>query len=191
VGETVPERDGRGRSRGRRRDGFGPDAAGAKAVAAPSYSPRRTAPAGRKARHRARFRAGKGRGRRSEAPPIEVATPRGAAPKCRHEQAAQCRATDPRISGRRELDDYDIFDGHRDVGRIYFIETYRGRGNWFWGLSFQATGRKSLGHTASLDEAKAAFAAEYHRRGSADIASLRPLMIAPLRPGRAPSAAVN
>jgi hypothetical protein len=35
---------------------------------------------------------------------------------------------------------------------------------WFWGVSFQLTGRKSYGHAASLDEAKAAFKAEYKAR---------------------------
>jgi hypothetical protein len=34
---------------------------------------------------------------------------------------------------------------------------------WFWGLTFefQLPGRKGYGHTGSLDEAKAAFKAEY------------------------------
>jgi hypothetical protein len=32
---------------------------------------------------------------------------------------------------------------------------------WFWGVSFQLTGRKSYGHATSLDEAEAAFKAEY------------------------------
>jgi hypothetical protein len=34
-------------------------------------------------------------------------------------------------------------------------------GQWFWGVSFQLTGRKSYGHAPTLDEAKAAFRAEY------------------------------
>jgi hypothetical protein len=32
---------------------------------------------------------------------------------------------------------------------------------WFWGVSFQLTRRKSYGHVPSLEEAKAAFRAEY------------------------------
>jgi hypothetical protein len=33
--------------------------------------------------------------------------------------------------------------------------------DWFWGVSFQLTGRKSYGHAPTLDQAKAAFKAEY------------------------------
>jgi hypothetical protein len=36
-------------------------------------------------------------------------------------------------------------------------------GAWFWGVSFQLTGRKSYGHVSTLEEAKAAFRAEYER----------------------------
>jgi hypothetical protein len=32
---------------------------------------------------------------------------------------------------------------------------------WFWGVDFQITGRKSYGHASTLDDAKAAFRAEY------------------------------
>jgi hypothetical protein len=38
---------------------------------------------------------------------------------------------------------------------------YGGNETWFWGVSFQLTGRKSCGHAPSLGEAKAAFRAEY------------------------------
>jgi hypothetical protein len=48
----------------------------------------------------------------------------------------------------------------RDVGRIYRV-TDQPESPWFWGVSFQLTGRKSYGHAASLDAAKAAFRAEY------------------------------
>jgi hypothetical protein len=41
-----------------------------------------------------------------------------------------------------------VFDGERDVGRIF-----RQDGQWFWGVSFQLTGRKSYGHAPTLDEA--------------------------------------
>jgi len=32
---------------------------------------------------------------------------------------------------------------------------------WFWGVSFRVTNRKSYGYAVSLEEAKAAFRAEY------------------------------
>jgi hypothetical protein len=59
-----------------------------------------------------------------------------------------------RVTGRRQHDDYDVFDGDRDVGRIYFVEVGSGDGRWFWNVSFEITGRKSFGHAATLDEAK-------------------------------------
>jgi hypothetical protein len=57
-------------------------------------------------------------------------------------------------------DDFDVSDGDRDVGRIYRSNAHDEV--WFWGLSFefQLTVRKRYGHATSLDEAKAAFAAE-------------------------------
>jgi hypothetical protein len=36
-----------------------------------------------------------------------------------------------------------------------------GRESWFWGVSIQPTGRKSYGRALTLDDAKAAFKAEY------------------------------
>jgi hypothetical protein len=36
-----------------------------------------------------------------------------------------------------------------------------GNETWFWGVSFQLTGRKSYGHAPTLNDAKAAFGAEY------------------------------
>jgi hypothetical protein len=65
-----------------------------------------------------------------------------------------------RVTGRRQ---HDVFDGYRDVGRIYFVEFYKGRGHWFWGMSFKITGRKSFGYAPSLEEAKVAFRMEYER----------------------------
>jgi hypothetical protein len=56
--------------------------------------------------------------------------------------------------------DFDVFDGDRDVGRIYRV-TDRPDGVWFWGVSFQLTGRKSYGRAPTLDEAKAAFRGGY------------------------------
>jgi hypothetical protein len=58
-------------------------------------------------------------------------------------------------------EDYDVFEGDRDVGRIF----QQADGSWFWGVSFQITGRKSYGHATSLEEAKAAFRAEYEAWG--------------------------
>ena len=52
------------------------------------------------------------------------------------------------------------FDGEREIGRIYLIDAHGGNETWFWGVSFQLTGRKSYGRAESLDEAKAAFRAE-------------------------------
>jgi hypothetical protein len=69
------------------------------------------------------------------------------------------RANASRKSGSWQHDDYDVFDGDRDVGRI-FLDANR---TWFWGVSFQLTGRKSYGTANSLEEAKAAFKAEYER----------------------------
>jgi hypothetical protein len=71
------------------------------------------------------------------------------------------RANVSRISGQRQDEDYDVFDGERDVGRVYLVDSYGGNETWFWGASFQLTGRKSYGHAPTLDEAKAALRAEY------------------------------
>jgi hypothetical protein len=59
-----------------------------------------------------------------------------------------------RISGQWQHDD------ERDVGRIYRLDD-RPDSQWFWGVSFQLTERKSYGHATTLDAAKAAFKAEY------------------------------
>jgi hypothetical protein len=69
------------------------------------------------------------------------------------------RASILRPSGSWSETDYDVFDGERDVGRIF----QQADGAWFWGVSFQLTGRKSYGHAAWLDAAKAAFRAAYER----------------------------
>jgi hypothetical protein len=66
-----------------------------------------------------------------------------------------------RISGSWRHEDYDVFDGDRDVGRIYLVVGYAGNETWFWGVDFTITKRKSYGHSSSLDEAKAAFREEY------------------------------
>jgi hypothetical protein len=49
---------------------------------------------------------------------------------------------------------YDVFDGDRNVSNA-------GRETWFWGVSFQLTGRQSYGHVVSLEEAKVASRVEY------------------------------
>ena len=69
--------------------------------------------------------------------------------------------TSPRKGGRWSDDDYDMFDGEREVGRTYLADGYDGRESWFWGVSFQVTKRKSYGYALSFKEAKAAFRAEY------------------------------
>ena len=69
------------------------------------------------------------------------------------------RANVSRISGQWQDEDYDVFDGDREIGRIYLIDSQAG--SWFWGVSFEVIKRKSYGYALSLDEAKAAFRAEY------------------------------
>jgi hypothetical protein len=70
------------------------------------------------------------------------------------------RASASRKGGPWQHEDYDVFDGDREVGRIYRLDD-RPDSAWFWGVSFQLTGRKSHGSADSLEEAKAAFRAEY------------------------------
>jgi hypothetical protein len=70
------------------------------------------------------------------------------------------RANLSRRSGTWSERDFDVFDADSDVGRIYRV-TDRPDSAWFWGVSFQLTGRKSYGRAPTLDEAKAAFRAEY------------------------------
>jgi hypothetical protein len=73
------------------------------------------------------------------------------------------RANVSRKSGYWQQEDYDVFDGERELGRIYLIDRFGGTESWFWGVSFQVTKRKSYGREDSLDGAKAAFRAEYER----------------------------
>lgn len=58
-------------------------------------------------------------------------------------------------------EDYDVFDGERNVGRIYLVDIHTGRESWFWGVSFEITKCKSYGYAVTLEEAKAGFRAEY------------------------------
>ena len=74
------------------------------------------------------------------------------------------RANLSRKGGSWQDEDYDVFDGEREVGRVYLVTGRGGRESWFWGVSFQVTKRKSYGYATSLDDAKAAFWAEYEAR---------------------------
>jgi hypothetical protein len=71
------------------------------------------------------------------------------------------RANVSRPGGSWSEHDFDLFEGDRDVGRVYLVDGFGGTETWFWGVSFQLTGRKSYGHAPTLDDAKAAFRAEY------------------------------
>jgi hypothetical protein len=74
------------------------------------------------------------------------------------------RANVSRNGGFWQDEDYDVFDGEREVGRVYLVDGYGGHDAWFWGVSFQVTKRKSYGYATSLDDAKTAFRAEYEAR---------------------------
>ena len=65
------------------------------------------------------------------------------------------RRAQARKRGERQDEDYDVFDGDRDVGRIYLVHSDDGTETWFWGVSFQVTKRKSYGYAMSLEEAEA------------------------------------
>jgi hypothetical protein len=69
------------------------------------------------------------------------------------------RANVSRKGGDWNDDDFDVFDGDLDVGRIYRVNSPEEI--WFWGVSFLLTNRTSYGHADSLDEAKGAFRREY------------------------------
>ena len=71
------------------------------------------------------------------------------------------RANASRKGGHWQDEDYDVFDGERDVGRVYLVDANDGQETRFWGVSFDLTHRKSYGYVSSLDNAKAAFRAEY------------------------------
>src|SRR5260370_3470344 len=55
------------------------------------------------------------------------------------------RANVSRPGGSWSEDDFDVFDGDRSVGRVYCVDAQAGNETWFWGVSFQLTGRKSYG----------------------------------------------
>jgi len=69
------------------------------------------------------------------------------------------RANASRPSGSWQDDDYDVFDGERDVGRIFRQVS----GAWWWGVGFQHMGRKAYGTADTREEAMTAFRTEYER----------------------------
>jgi hypothetical protein len=71
------------------------------------------------------------------------------------------RRAQPRKPGELKPDDYDVFGGDRGVGRIYLVHATDRAEIWFWGISFRVTKRKSYGYASTLEEAEAAFRAEY------------------------------
>jgi hypothetical protein len=71
------------------------------------------------------------------------------------------RAKVARKRGELQPDDYDVFDGDREVGRIYLVHATDRAETWFWGISFQVTKRKSYGYASRLEEAETAFRTEY------------------------------
>lgn len=74
--------------------------------------------------------------------------------------------------GHWRHEDYDVFDGEREIGRIYLVDGCDGKESWFWGVSFQVTKRNSYGYATSLEEAKAAFRAQYEAwKGTQDSGS--------------------
>jgi hypothetical protein len=56
------------------------------------------------------------------------------------------RARVSRKGSERQNEDYNVFDGDRDVGRIYLVHSGGDcTETWFWGVSFKVTKRKSYG----------------------------------------------
>jgi hypothetical protein len=66
-----------------------------------------------------------------------------------------------RAQGYWNPDDYDVLDDGRTVGRIYRIKA--ALEIWWWGVSFQLTGRKSYGDAPTRDVAMIAFRSEDER----------------------------
>ena len=56
------------------------------------------------------------------------------------------RANVSRKGGSWSDHDFDAFDGDRNVDRVYRVDDQPEV--WFWGVSFQLTGRKSYGNAA-------------------------------------------
>jgi hypothetical protein len=70
-------------------------------------------------------------------------------------------ANSSREGGDWNDEDFEVFDGDRLVGRVYRVNSPDDI--WFWGVSFMLTNRKSYGHAASFNEAKAACRSEYEK----------------------------
>jgi hypothetical protein len=71
------------------------------------------------------------------------------------------RANVSRKGGQWQHEDFDVFGGERESRPRLSGRCLRRKRNLVWGVSFQLTGRKSYGHAPTLDDAKAAFKAEY------------------------------
>jgi hypothetical protein len=98
------------------------------------------------------------------------------------------RASVSRRSG--EWQHFDVFDGDRDVGRIYCADA--SSEVWFWDVKFMLTRRRCYGKAKSLDEAKAMFKAEYEKwlsRASARRETLPRSGLAPASSSPAPAVA--
>jgi hypothetical protein len=71
------------------------------------------------------------------------------------------RANPSGKGGSWQDEDYDVFDGECEVGRVHLVDGHGGSDAWFRGVSFRVIKRKSYGYAPSLEDAKAAFRAEY------------------------------
>jgi hypothetical protein len=59
------------------------------------------------------------------------------------------RASISRPGGSWSDFDFDVLDGDRFVGRVYFDDSRAGRVSWFWGVSFQLVVSRSSPPNAS------------------------------------------
>jgi hypothetical protein len=69
------------------------------------------------------------------------------------------RPTWPKPPHVRSAADFTVFDGDRNVGRIYRLNS--AHEEWFWGARLVVVNEPMRGYAPSLDEAKAAFEAAY------------------------------
>jgi hypothetical protein len=42
------------------------------------------------------------------------------------------RANASRKGGQGQHEDYDVFDGEREIGRIYLVDGFDSKETWFW-----------------------------------------------------------
>ena len=73
------------------------------------------------------------------------------------------RLAAPCLSESGQADDFDVFDGKKQVGRIYRV-TDQPNSPWFWSVNRPPSGGTNYGHADSLSEAGAALQVEYLRR---------------------------